>query len=83
MLDSLSKTVREVPLSVLQRDSGAPLGTPPPGTPDRVYDYCKRLIQDVGKDSGFILSSGSGVPTNVKPENFEAFLRAARKVCPV
>jgi uroporphyrinogen-III decarboxylase len=53
------------------------------GTADQVYDYCKRLIQDVGKDGGFILSSGCEVPTNVKPENFEAFLRAGREVRPV
>jgi uroporphyrinogen-III decarboxylase len=31
------------------------------GSPDEMRTYCKNLIEDAGKDGGFILSSGAGI----------------------
>lgn len=45
------------------------------GTPDEVYDYCTRIIKDVGP--GLILSSGCSIPPNAKVENIKAMLAAA------
>ena len=45
------------------------------GTPDKVYEYCTRLINDMGP--GFILSSGCTVPPNAKVENVKAMIAAA------
>ena len=46
------------------------------GTPDEVYRYSRKLIEEIGP-SGFILSSGCAVPPNAKPENVEALVAAA------
>ncbi|MBP2656769.1 MAG: methyltransferase, MtaA/CmuA family [Firmicutes bacterium] len=45
------------------------------GTPDDVYNYCIKLIKDMG--SGFILASGCTVPPNAKLENVKAMIAAA------
>lgn len=45
------------------------------GTPDKVYEYCTKLINDMG--TGFILSSGCTVPPNAKVENVKAMISAA------
>jgi hypothetical protein len=45
------------------------------GTPDEVYKYCTKLIQDMG--AGFILASGCTVPPNAKLENVKAMIAAA------
>ncbi|RKZ12302.1 hypothetical protein DRQ53_14985 [bacterium] len=47
------------------------------GTPDEVYNYCKKLIREIGPD-GFILQSGCDIPTNAKLENVQAMVSAAR-----
>jgi len=44
---------------------------------DEVLAYCKRLIQEVGRGGGFILSSGCSIPANAKPENVRALAEAA------
>lgn len=44
------------------------------GTPAEVAAYCKRLIDEVGGDGGFILGSGCSVPPDVRPENFQALV---------
>ena len=44
------------------------------GTPEEVETYCKRLIDEVGKGGGFILSSGCTVPYNAKIENLKAMI---------
>ncbi len=43
------------------------------GTVDDVKAYCKMLIDDIGKDGGFILSPRSSTD-EVKPENLKAML---------
>lgn len=49
------------------------------GSPTEVEDYCKRLLTQVGKDGGFILSSGCSVPINAKHENIRAFFTSVEK----
>ena len=46
------------------------LGT---GTVEEVKDYCKKLIDVVGKDGGYIMSPRSSVD-EAKPENFKAMI---------
>ena len=57
-------------------------GVPPSllsaGSPQEVEDYCKKLIQVVGKDGGYILSCGSAID-EAKPENLKAMIDSAKK----
>ena len=48
------------------------------GTPDKMEDHCKKLIDDIAPGGGFFLAPGV-VVDNAKPENVHAFLRAAGK----
>lgn len=41
------------------------------GTPEEVKDYCKKLIDVVGKDGGFIMDAGATLD-DAKPENVKA-----------
>ena len=43
------------------------------GTPDDVREYCKKLIDDVGKDGGFIMDSAVMLD-EAKPENLKAMI---------
>ncbi|MCR4437134.1 MAG: uroporphyrinogen decarboxylase family protein [Clostridiales bacterium] len=45
------------------------------GTPDQVYAYSRRLIDEFS-DQGFIMGSGCSVPSNAKKENVEAWMAA-------
>ncbi len=49
------------------------------GSPQKVDEYCHRLIEEVGKGGGFILAAGCEIPANAKPENVKAMIQAARK----
>ena len=49
------------------------------GGPSEIDDYCKRLIQTVGKGYGFILSNGCTMPPNAKHENVKAFFESVEK----
>jgi uroporphyrinogen-III decarboxylase len=49
------------------------------GKPEEVTAYCRRLIDQVGADGGFILGSGCSVPSNVKPENFRAMIETGKQ----
>jgi uroporphyrinogen-III decarboxylase len=42
-------------------------------TPQEVKDYCKKLINDAGKDGGFIMSNGV-VIDRARPENIRAMI---------
>jgi uroporphyrinogen-III decarboxylase len=46
--------------------------------PEDVEAYCKRLIDEVGDDGGFIMGSGCSVPPTVKPENFRAMIETGK-----
>ena len=43
------------------------------GTPEEVKEYCKKLIDGVGKDGGFIMDSGTLIH-EAKPENVKAMI---------
>lgn len=49
------------------------------GEPDQVMDYCQKLVREVGREGGFILSSGCEVPLDARPDNVAALIRAARQ----
>ena len=49
------------------------------GTPEEVEAYCKRLIDEAGAGSGFILGSGCSVPSDVKPANFRAMIETGKR----
>lgn len=52
------------------------------GEPEEVEDYCMKLIYGLGKDGGFILSSGCTIPPDAKPENVRAMLKSVQKYKP-
>ncbi len=45
-------------------------------TPEEIENYCKKLIEEVGQDGGFILKSE--ISAEAKPENVRAFVNAAK-----
>ncbi len=45
------------------------------GTPDDVYNYCTKIIRDMGP--GLILSTGCSAPPDAKVENVKAMVAAA------
>ena len=47
------------------------------GLPGEVKDYCKKVIQTVGRDGGYILDAGAIVQSDAKPENIKAMTEAA------
>ncbi len=49
------------------------------GEPEEVEEYCRRLIQELGADGGFILSSGCTIPADAKPENVKAMLASVHR----
>jgi hypothetical protein len=46
------------------------------GTPDDVRNYCRKLIDTVGRDGGFILDTSTSLD-DAKPENVQAMFEAA------
>jgi uroporphyrinogen-III decarboxylase len=48
------------------------------GTPKDVETYCKKLIDEVGKGGGFILSSACTVPFDAKFENLKAMINTGK-----
>jgi len=48
-------------------------------SPSEMDEYCKKLIQVVGKDGGFIYSNGCTIPFNSKHENVKVFFEAVEK----
>ena len=49
------------------------------GTRDEVLTYCRRLLENLGRRGGFILSSGCSLPANALPENVKALFEAAEE----
>ncbi len=52
------------------------------GTPAEVSAYCQKLIDVVGEDGGFILSSGCSVPLDARPENVRALVETGKTYNP-
>jgi len=52
------------------------------GKPEDVEAYCKKLIDEIGADGGFILSSGCEMPTQVKIENWRAMVQTPKNYSP-
>jgi uroporphyrinogen-III decarboxylase len=48
------------------------------GTPDDVKTYCKKLIDIVGNDGGYIMDSGAGFD-DAKPENVRAMFEFTKE----
>ena len=48
------------------------------GSPDDVRDYCERLIDEVGKGGGFLLSTGCECPLDAKFENVQTMIDVAK-----
>jgi len=48
------------------------------GTPDEVYKYCRKLIDELGP-TGFILHSGCDIPQNAKLENVIAMVESVQQ----
>lgn len=46
------------------------------GTPEQIRSRVKQLCETVGKDGGFIINGGCGIPYYTKPENFRAYVDA-------
>ena len=53
------------------------------GTPEEVDAYCRKLIEVVGKDGGFILDGAVGVPDEAKLENVLAMARSVSRYAPL
>jgi uroporphyrinogen-III decarboxylase len=49
------------------------------GSPDEVDQYCRTLIEKVGRGGGFILDGAASVPDEARPENVLAMARSVRK----
>lgn len=48
------------------------------GTPDDVRDYCRKLIDVVGKGGGFILEGAASIPNEAPPANVFAMYEMAK-----
>lgn len=46
------------------------------GTPDDVRERVKTLCATLGKDGGYIINGGNGIPYDTKPENYRAMIDA-------
>jgi uroporphyrinogen-III decarboxylase len=49
------------------------------GNAGDVDQYCKKLIEIVGRDGGFCLGSGCELAPDAKPENAKAMFQSVRK----
>ncbi len=49
------------------------------GTPDEVRDHCKKVIDEVAPDGGYIIDAGAIMQTDSRTENVEAMTDAARE----
>jgi uroporphyrinogen-III decarboxylase len=48
-------------------------------TPTEVENHCRNLIETVGRDGGFILSTNTGITNDAKPENVRAMVDSVKK----
>jgi hypothetical protein len=52
------------------------------GTPEQTDACCRALIEQVGRDGGFILDGAIGIPDEARPENVAAMFQAVHKYRP-
>jgi uroporphyrinogen-III decarboxylase len=62
----------------IKGDVPAPLMAP--GRPDEVTEYCRKVIERVGKGGGLVLSTGYARPVDAKFENVKALIEAAKTI---
>ena len=55
-----------------------PLSLLATGAPDQVRAYCRKLVETVGKDGGYIMSSG-GSMDDARPENIRAMIDSTKE----
>jgi len=48
------------------------------GTPEKVKEYCRRLIEDCAGGGGFILTSGASIDKG-NPDNLKAMIEAVEE----
>jgi uroporphyrinogen-III decarboxylase len=48
------------------------------GSTKSVKDYCKKLIDDIGKDGGYVMSAGSSIDS-AKPENLKMMVEFTKE----
>ena len=46
------------------------------GTPQEVREYCKKVIQTVGKDGGYLMDASAIIQSDAKIENMRAMTEA-------
>lgn len=46
------------------------------GSESEVDEYCHRLIEEVGKDGGYIMGAGCEIPPNARPENVRVMIES-------
>jgi uroporphyrinogen-III decarboxylase len=68
MLGKKACIMGNVPIAMLQVAS-----------PSAVEEYCKKLIEKVGKDGGFILRCSTDFTQEAKPENVKAMINSVEK----
>jgi uroporphyrinogen decarboxylase len=51
----------------------------PHGTPGQVRDEARRLMDEVGRDGGFIIGPSHDMPGDIPLENMIAFIDAVRE----
>jgi len=49
------------------------------GTPAKVGEYVKNLLEDVKPGGGFILGPAVSIPSRARPENVKALVEAVKK----
>ncbi|MCS4538260.1 MAG: hypothetical protein HYY67_05330 [Thaumarchaeota archaeon] len=79
-LESLTdlKKAKEVLGGHMCISGGVPPGLLVRGTPDKVHETCKKLIEEMGPD-GYILANDDMVPPNARMENVKALVDAGKK----
>ena len=48
------------------------------GTTQQVEDYCKKLIDMVGRDGGFLMDGATGIPDEARTENVRAMVETTK-----
>ena len=49
------------------------------GSPTEVDEYCHRLIEEVGKDGGYIMGAGCEIPPNARADNVKIMLESVTR----